>query len=106
MRAAMANACRNLPWREDGALDWRALWFCATSGGVPRRALGVTVIVGTLLNAINQGNALLGDGKVNWVKLVLTYAVPYCVATYGAVSVRLPAMRATASLEEPTERAR
>jgi hypothetical protein len=62
---------------------------CATTGGVPRRALWVGIIVGTLLNLINQGGALLGDGHVNWIKLVLTYIIPYCVATYGAVSAKM-----------------
>jgi hypothetical protein len=51
------------------------------------------VVVGTILNLINQGDALFGDGRVNWVKIILTFAVPYCVATYGAVSYRLTALR-------------
>ena len=34
-------------------------------------------------------DALFGDGQLNWTKLILTFAVPYCVATYGAVSFRL-----------------
>jgi hypothetical protein len=74
-------------------VDWRLIWVCATSDGVPRRAIGVTIVVGTLLNTINQGNALLGDGRVNWVKLGLTYLVPYGVATYAAVTARLAALR-------------
>jgi hypothetical protein len=45
-------------------------------------------IVGTILNLINQGDALFGGGRVDLAKLLLTYAVPYCVATYGAVSYR------------------
>jgi hypothetical protein len=62
---------------------------CATTGGVPRRALWVGIIVGTLLNLINQGGALLGDGRISWIKLILTYIIPYCVATYGAVSAKM-----------------
>jgi hypothetical protein len=72
-------------------LNWRLAWLYATTDGVPRRAFCVTVVVGTLLNAINQGSAMLGEGHLNWVKLGLTYIVPYCVATYGAVSARLSA---------------
>ena len=75
-------------------MDWRLIWHYATTDGVPRRAFCVTVLVGTLLNAINQGSAMLGQGELNWVKLVLTYLVPYCVATYGAVSARLSHHRA------------
>jgi hypothetical protein len=70
-----------------------------TTGGVPRRALGVTIIVGTLLNVTNQGGNLLGGIKVNWLELGLTYASPYWVATYGAVSVRLNAERPTAQVD-------
>jgi len=49
--------------------------------GVPRRSIGVAVVVGTILNLINQGDALFGAMPVNLTKIVLTYAVPYCVAT-------------------------
>jgi hypothetical protein len=53
--------------------------------------LFAALIVGTILNLINQGDALFGDGRINWTKVILTFAVPYCVATYGAVSYRLSA---------------
>lgn len=49
------------------------------------------VIVGTILNLINQGDAILGAASVNWFKVVLTYCVPYAVCTYGAVSAQLRA---------------
>jgi hypothetical protein len=62
--------------------------FCV-SDGVPRRSFIVALIVGTILNLINQGDALFGDGHLNLTKIILTYAVPYCVATFGAVSYRL-----------------
>lgn len=61
----------------------------AGSDGVPRRALGVALIVGTILNLINQGDALLGGGAIHYGKLLLTYLVPYAVSTHGAISVRL-----------------
>jgi hypothetical protein len=75
--------------------EWRVLWECATSGGVPRRAVAAAIVVGTILNLINQGEALFGAHPIDWLKLVLTYLVPYCVATYGAVSVRLDLLRRT-----------
>ena len=59
---------------------------CAVSGGLPRRAFVVALVVGTVLNLINQGDALFGTATVNGLKLALTYAVPYAVCTYGAVS--------------------
>ena len=51
------------------------------------RSLVIAAIVGTLLTAINQGNIILqGDASaaLAW-KIPLTYAVPYCVATAGAL---------------------
>ena len=49
-----------------------------------KRSLGVAIVVGTVLTAINQGDVILaGEAPVIW-KVVLTYIVPFCVATYGA----------------------
>ena len=61
----------------------------ALTDGVPIRSLYVAFIVGTVLNLINQGDALWSAGSINWVKIILTYIVPYCVCTYGAVSFRM-----------------
>jgi hypothetical protein len=68
---------------------WKRACLCAMSGGVPRRSLYVAFIVGTVLNLINQGDALFGMAAINWLKLILTYCVPYAVCTYGAVSYQL-----------------
>jgi hypothetical protein len=63
--------------------------LCAMTDGVPRRSLYVALVVGTVLNLINQGDAFLGMASINWLKLVLTFCVPYAVCTYGAVSYQL-----------------
>ncbi|UTD25741.1 nitrate/nitrite transporter NrtS [Bradyrhizobium sp. WD16] len=68
----------------------------ALSDGVPRRSFIVAVLVGTVLNLINQGDALVGPLPLNWLKIGLTYVVPYLVATYGAVSYRMGQVRAGA----------
>lgn len=54
------------------------------SGAHLRRALVVAVVVGTLLNLINQPEVLLGSAQPQWFKLLLTYCVPFVVASYGA----------------------
>ena len=72
----------------------RHLWRCAISDGVPKRSLLVALIVGTILNLINQGDALVSGAALDMTKLLLTYLVPYCVSTYGAVSYRLHAEQA------------
>ena len=73
---------------------WRVACRYAVSDGVPRRSLIVALVVGTVLNLINQGGALITGGRVDWVKFLLNFAVPYCVSTYGAVSYRLGKERA------------
>ena len=68
---------------------WKLACSCAISDGVPRQSFYVALIVGTLLNLINQGDVLFGLASINWLKLILTYCVPYAVCTYGAVSYQL-----------------
>ena len=68
---------------------WRLACDYACSNGVPRRSFFVALVVGTILNAINQGDAFLGAAAVNWLKVVLTYCVPYAVCTYGAIFAQL-----------------
>jgi hypothetical protein len=57
--------------------------------GIPLRSGCVALVVGTILNLINQGDAIFGATSINWIKIVLTYFVPYAVSTYGAVSYRM-----------------
>ena len=71
--------------------QWSCIWVWCISDGVPKRSLVVALIVGTILNLINQGDALVAGARLNWTKLILTFVVPYAVATYGAVSYRLRA---------------
>jgi len=79
--------------KEPRTVKWRAIWLCTIAPGVPRRSLMAALVVGTVLTLINQGDALFGGRSLDWLKLGLTYIVPYCVATYGAVAFRLEMMR-------------
>ena len=56
--------------------------------GIARRALIVSLVVGTTLNLINQGDAVFHGAAPNWGKLVLTYLVPFVVSSHGALSAR------------------
>ena len=66
-------------------LRYRALRR-ALSWQIAQRSLVTMLVVGSVLNVINQGDALGSGAAVNWLKLVLTYCVPFCVATFGAYS--------------------
>ena len=58
----------------------------ALTGAYLRRSFVVALVVGTVLNVINQWEAYFGDAPFAWVRLLLTYCVPFCVATYGTFS--------------------
>ena len=54
------------------------------SARIARSALHVALVVGTVLNLINQGGAILAGNGIAWFHLLLNYLVPYCVAGYSA----------------------
>lgn len=65
----------------------RCLRCALMYGPMLARSLVICLIVGTILTAINQGNLILrGDFPMAlaW-KVPLTYSVPFCVATCGAI---------------------
>lgn len=65
----------------------------AVSGGVPKRSLAVALVVGSILTAINQGDVILAGELPSLIKVPLNYLVPFCVATYGAVTAKQAALR-------------
>jgi hypothetical protein len=70
-------------------------WELATQRRVVRRALGFAVVVGSMLIAINHGDAILaGDVDARrWLKMGLTVLVPYCVSTLSSIGAALDAER-------------
>lgn len=58
---------------------------------VVTKAVSISLVVGSLLNLINQGEHLisLNFDQLNIAKLLFTYLVPYAVTTYTAVSLHL-----------------
>lgn len=54
------------------------------AGPTMRRSSLVALVIGTVLNAINQGPEILSGHWPVWWKLVLTYFVPFAVASYGS----------------------
>ncbi|MDJ0346602.1 nitrate/nitrite transporter NrtS [Streptomyces sp. H10-C2] len=55
-----------------------------------RTAGPVSVVVGTLLSAVNQG-AVIGAGQADtgtWVRVAVNYLVPFLVASFGYLSAR------------------
>ena len=67
----------------------RDFWQIALSKRVVYNAIRIAVIIGTILNAINQGAAFLAWHNIAWGHVLLNYIVPYCVATYSATKNEL-----------------
>ena len=53
--------------------------------GTPMKALLTALVVGTILVAINHGDTIILGDRPHLLKILLTYCVPYCVTTWGAV---------------------
>jgi len=66
------------------------------SDGTPKKAILTALVVGSILISINHGDIIL-DGLMPapW-KIILTYCVPYCVTTWGAVTGKLAQWRRSA----------
>ncbi len=53
-----------------------------------KRSLIVAAVVGTMLTLLNHGDVFFSgswNSALYW-KVPITYCVPFCVATYGALS--------------------
>jgi hypothetical protein len=70
----------------------KTLFLLLTDRQIVATSAKVALLVGTILALINYGDRIFfrWDMKtLDWVKLAITYCVPYCVATYGAASYAL-----------------
>lgn len=54
--------------------------------GTPRKAFLTALLVGTILVAINHGDRIIMGHWPPVVKVLLTFCVPYCVTTWGAIT--------------------
>jgi hypothetical protein len=80
------NRPRPTPRRESpGERPWLA---DALRSDVVRRSLRVAAVVGSILIAINYSDRWLAGALTgaDWIKMGITYLVPYGVATYAAVA--------------------
>ena len=95
-RLAIESACARC-----GRLTRKGYLFAVAEGSVRkclrcalrhrpmlRRSVLTGLVVGTILTAINQGTVLAAGqfpGALFW-KIPMTYSVPFCVATWGALT--------------------
>lgn len=82
--------------RDGGRGDRLCPWHAVVHRSMLRISIPTALVVGTILTAINQGT-VLADGQfpseLGW-KIPLTYCVPFCVSTWGALRAsRVPTGR-------------
>ena len=69
----------------------------ASQSFVIRKGILLSVLVGSVLNFVNQGNLLLGNQlpDISIVKICLTYLTPFLVSVYSTTSAVLDRNRIT-----------
>ncbi len=57
---------------------------------IARRSIVIAIIVGTILCVINHSDKMMSGALTHsdFVRMGLTYLVPFCVATLGALTAR------------------
>ena len=68
--------------------EYRHFWCLMAYFPMLNRSLKAAVLVGTILILLNQGDFIVSGNfytALVW-KVPLTYMVPFCVATWGAVT--------------------
>ena len=61
----------------------------AFGDGTTKKAFFSALVVGSILTGINHGDTILAGDYPSWPKVLLTYFVPYCVTTWGAITGKL-----------------
>jgi hypothetical protein len=56
---------------------------------IAHSSLRIALVVGTVINVVNQGDRLLGGSAIQLGHFLLNYAIPFCVAAYSALQTRL-----------------
>jgi hypothetical protein len=65
-------------------VSWRRFLKTAGSRSIVGASMKIALVVGTVLNLINQSGRISDGQELLWGHVGLNYLVPYCVATYSA----------------------
>ncbi len=63
-----------------------SIYSFATERATLIDAIKVALLVGAILNIVNQGD---GETQIHWPKLILTFCVPFCVSVYAATRAKM-----------------
>ncbi len=53
--------------------------------GTPKKAFLTSLFVGTLLILVNHGDQIINGQFPHFIKVLITYLVPYLVTTWGSI---------------------
>jgi hypothetical protein len=67
----------------------RTIFQVACSGKIVKNSLRIALVVGSILNLVNQGSTILTGTGISWIHVALNYVVPCCVASYSAAKNEL-----------------
>ncbi len=84
-----------------GSLEEPSLRSLMFGDGTPKKALLTALVVGTVLILINHGDTLWRGEWPPLPKVMLTYCVPYCVTTWGAVTGKRAKLRQSTAKDQP-----
>lgn len=77
-------------WRTPHSEQLMQIFFATVfSRRVVVGALRVSLVVGCVLNLINQGEAVFYGGPIAWGHVLLNFMVPYAVSSYSAARNQL-----------------
>ena len=69
-------------------------------GDIAFSSLRIALVIGTVLNLINQGGYWFHGEDLHVGHLILNYVVPFCVAAYSAIRTRLKDIDAVENNDE------
>lgn len=65
------------------------LFKAARSPEIFGASIRISLVVGTVLNIINQSGRIIDGLGISWIHAGLNYLVPFCVASYSAAKNQL-----------------
>jgi len=69
----------------------KVIWQIVCDKALLIRAIKIALIVGIILNMINQGEHIISleFSQIHFLKFTFTFTVPFCVSMYTAVSMKI-----------------
>lgn len=78
-------------------MDDKGLVRTALEPAIARNALKVSLVVGAVLNVVNQGGAFIDGRPLVISQLLLNFLVPYVVSSYSAACHEVNRRRAAST---------